>query len=157
MLRSTGRHRGQRGRTTLVGLISIIAVVVVAGGFGLRMLGGFGGSDFSEGSRAGVVVKLSKKGTAVKTWEGQLMLGVGVGGQGIASNIWNFSIEDAAVNPETGDRVVDEVQRALDSGWRVRLNYVEKHFVNPLAGDTTYRVTGVVFIPENSGTLRPPD
>ncbi len=84
--------------------IAIIAILLVAIG------AAFKGCSTSEGSRAGIVTKLSNKGLAIKSWEGELMLG-----NGSASSTWAFSISN--------DDIAKQVQEALKSGKRVELRY----------------------------------
>ncbi|MCM2312511.1 MAG: hypothetical protein NDI84_14015, partial [Steroidobacteraceae bacterium] len=50
--------------------------------------------SYSEGERAGVLQKFSKRGWICKTYEGELAMYV-VGG--VAPQIWNFSARDEAV------------------------------------------------------------
>lgn len=68
--------------------------------------------SYSEGERAGVLQKFSKRGWVCKTHEGELALYV-VGG--IAPQIWDFSVRD--------DAVVDALHQAV--GRQVRLHYTE--------------------------------
>ncbi|NQY06279.1 MAG: hypothetical protein HRT68_08875, partial [Flavobacteriaceae bacterium] len=49
---------------------------------------------YSEGSRAGQLIKISKKGILFKTYEGQLNTGGFQMSEGIQGNIWEFSITD---------------------------------------------------------------
>ena len=67
---------------------------------------------YSEGERAGVLQKFSKKGWLCKTYEGELALYV-VGG--VAPQIWHFSTRDA------------DLAKALSQavGQQIRLNYTE--------------------------------
>src|SRR3954462_9017785 len=50
--------------------------------------------SYSEGERAGLLQKFSKRGWVCKTYEGELALYV-VGG--VAPQIWHFSVRDDAV------------------------------------------------------------
>ena len=93
-----------------------------------------GGWTYSEGSRAGVIVKFSKKGTFMKTWEGELSMGAV--DQGGVREKWEFSVE-------SGTDMVGRVQDAMDSGHRVKLNYRQQWRVQPWKGKTDYFVTGV--------------
>lgn len=114
-------------------LFMILGVVLLLG-----LLGGsfavFG--SFSEGYRAGTVMKLSKKGFVFKTLEGQLNMGGAAGSEGsdIASSVWSFSVDRGDV------QVVQAIEEAVDSGSRVKLHYKEKFYQFSWRGDTKYFV-----------------
>jgi hypothetical protein len=87
--------------------------------------------SYSEGERAGVMQKFSKRGWVCKTYEGELAMYV-VGG--IAPQIWNFSVRD--------DGVVQQLHAAV--GQQVRLRYAEhRGLPTDCFGETDYFVTGV--------------
>lgn len=95
---------------------------------------------YSDGTRAGMVIKLSKRGVVFKTWEGQLNLQTfgAVTANGNALNeVFNFSVE-------TGE---DSLYRVLEeaslSGERVNLHYVERYARLPWRGESTYFITHV--------------
>lgn len=67
---------------------------------------------YSEGERAGVLQKFSKKGWICKTYEGELALYV-VGG--VAPQIWHFSTRD--------EQLAEKLLKAV--GEQVRLHYSE--------------------------------
>jgi hypothetical protein len=81
---------------------------------------------YSEGERAGVLQKFSKRGWLCKTYEGELALYV-VGG--IAPQIWHFSVRD--------DAVAEQLRQAV--GTQVRVHY-EEHRGLPTScfGETDY-------------------
>lgn len=91
-------------------VLLIIAAVIVVGlvGWTLFTLSW----SYSEGQRAGVLQKFSKKGWICKTYEGELALYV-VGG--VAPQIWHFSTRD--------EQVAQNLQKAV--GKQVRLQYSE--------------------------------
>lgn len=94
--------------------------------------------SYSEGYRAGNVMKLSKKGVIFKTWEGELNVGgLQGGGEGgdMATTVWSFSVSN--------DEVVKQIEKAVDDGSKVKLHYVEKYFQLDFCGDTKYFVTEV--------------
>jgi len=99
------KRRGRFGRILLV----LLALVVVIGAawtwFSLSWA-------YSEGERAGVLQKFSKKGWICKTYEGELALYV-VGG--VAPQIWYFSTRDEKVAQQLGAAV----------GNHIRLHYTE--------------------------------
>ncbi len=84
--------------------------------------------NLSDGTRTGVLFKISKKGIIFKTYEGQIHLG----GSNIMSNqsVWEFSAKD--------DNVYQEIQKY--EGKNVKLHY--KQLLNPFPwqGDTDYIV-----------------
>jgi hypothetical protein len=84
--------------------------------------------SYSEGERAGVLQKFSKKGFVCKTYEGELALYI-VGG--MAPQIWNFTVRDEAL--------AEQLSRAV--GQSLRLHYQE-HLGVPTScfGDTGYYV-----------------
>jgi hypothetical protein len=93
---------------------------------------------YSEGNRAGVVVKFSKKGYLLKTYEGELNMG----GMGNLPNtaqqnmLWNFSVKD---------QVVADTLMNLE-GRKVSLHYKEIIKNMPWQGETKYFVDGVKLI-----------
>lgn len=94
-------------------------------------------ANYSNGVRAGVIQKFSKKGYVFKTWEGQLFQGTTVAGYAgnatpLSGTIWDFSVD--CNNKE----VVDAINKALISGKRVTLHYKEKYYKFSWRGDTKY-------------------
>ncbi|MEM6320057.1 MAG: hypothetical protein AAF960_20460 [Bacteroidota bacterium] len=96
----------------------------------------FANMDYSVGSRAGELIKISEKGVVFKTYEGQLSLGgVSMTGSGEPNigNVWDFSVTDEAVFEK-----MDQLR-----GKKVILTYREKYRTLPWRGDTKYLVTEV--------------
>jgi hypothetical protein len=89
---------------------------------------------YSEGNRAGVLIKFSKKGYVFKTYEGEL----NVGGMGNLPNtaqmnqIWLFSVSNQAV--------ADSLM--LLEGKKVSLHYNQVEKPLPWNGETTSYVDG---------------
>ncbi len=111
--------------------------VVLLGLIGTALFFGVSNMTYSEGTRAGYLIKISKKGFVFKTHEGQLNLG-GVGSAGevtaiVGNDIWEFSVSD--------DAVYQKLQEY--EGKRVSLNYKEKMRSFPWQGDTNYFVYDV--------------
>ena len=101
---------------------------------------------YSEGYRAGTIIKMSKKGILFKTHEGQLNTGGGFGSDGdVTSSIWHFSI--ARRNSE----VLKQIEDAVDTGQRVKLHYKEMFFKHSWIGDTKYFVYKVEASGESAG------
>ena len=87
--------------------------------------------SYSDGTRAGIVQKLSNKGWLCKTWEGELAMSTV---PGVAPTLWHFTIRD--------DRVAEQVTAML--GRTVVLHYKEHRGVpTSCFGETTYFVDSV--------------
>jgi hypothetical protein len=97
---------------------------------------------FSDGTRVGSLVKLSRRGYVFKTFEGQLQVGGMTDGTGsFSSSTWDFSVD------EDNEQVVNMLNQAMKTGQRVSLHYEEKFFQLPWNGDTKYFVVAVELIP----------
>ena len=85
----------------------------------------------SEGTRSGMLFKISKKGKVFKTYEGQIQLA----GAAMMNkqSIWEFSVVDAAVYGE---------MQTME-GKNVRLHYKEVVHAFPWQGETNYLVYDV--------------
>jgi len=96
--------------------------------------------NYSEGSRTGVVTKISHKGIIFKSWEGQLNQGRfrnqtdANGNISVVANVLNFNVQ----NPN----VVIQLQDAMKSGRSVELVY-SQYFISPLTQDSSYVITAV--------------
>jgi len=84
--------------------------------------------SYSQGYRAGELVKFSKKGVFYKTWEGQIS-------QEATQPLWNFSVQD---NEPDVIRQLKNLQ-----GQNVKLTYKERFKTFPWWGDTHYFVIAV--------------
>ncbi len=84
---------------------------------------------FSEGYRAGELIKISHKGIIFKTWEGEISQGVS------EAQIFKFSIED-------DEKEVIEALKDLQ-GHQVKLTYKERFATFPWLGDTKYYITHI--------------
>ncbi len=121
-------------------LILLLVVIVGVGGY-------FAFGNYSEGFRAGTVIKLSHKGVLFKTYEGQLNLGMvlneGANGasQTEVSNQWEFSV------PQKDTATLRALEAAMLSGHRAKLHYQEKFMRLPWRGETSYWVTSVEALP----------
>ena len=86
-------------------------------------------AHYSEGIRAGELVKFSHKGVIIKTWEGQIS-------QGVSESLqFEFSVEDSQ----------DQVKQDLMNlqGKYVKLHYFERYKTLFWLGDTKYFITKV--------------
>jgi hypothetical protein len=87
--------------------------------------------SYSEGERAGILQKFSRKGWICKTYEGELAMSIV---PGVTPTIWNFSVRD--------EDVVPQLYAAL--GKRVVLHYKEHRGVpTSCFGSTAYFVERV--------------
>ena len=84
---------------------------------------------YSEGTRAGELIKFSHKGVIVKTWEGQISQGIS------GAQIFDFSVLDK------NDDVIQKLKEY--QGSYVKLTYVERYATFFFWGDTHYFVTDV--------------
>ena len=94
---------------------------------------------FSEGTRAGQLIKISKKGIVFKTHEGELNMGglrVGSSNDGLEGNLWQFSVLD--------ETVLEKLEAS--EGKRVKLSYKERFKAMPWQGDTNYYIVDVDLI-----------
>jgi len=87
--------------------------------------------SYSDGDRAGVLQKFSRKGWICKTWEGELAMTTV---PGVAPTLWEFTVRE--------DDVAQQINQAL--GQRVVLHYSEHRGVpSSCFGQTGYFVAGV--------------
>jgi hypothetical protein len=84
-----------------------------------------------DGTRTGVVVKLSYKGRFHRSWEGDLMLGGVQSGQ-----LWAFSLDPGDSSTAS---LAQAIQAAELSAKPVTLSY-HQHFIAPWHTDTNYLV-----------------
>lgn len=96
--------------------------------------------DYSQGSRAGVVTKFSRKGLVFKSWEGELNLGgfrnqTDVEGRSsVVANVFAFSV--------ISQEIATQIEDALRSGKRVELVY-RQWLVAPATQETCYAIVQV--------------
>jgi hypothetical protein len=94
---------------------------------------------YDEGVRAGIVVRISKKGVIFKTYEGQLNLesfGALRGTNPIAST-FDFSVSGS------DESVIKDLEAASLSGERVNLKYIKRYGSFPWRGETQYFIIQV--------------
>lgn len=114
-------------------LIWIILIVVVGLVIYLLFATEF---TYSDGNRAGRLIKFSHKGFIFKTYEGDLNLG-GINttnGGVLVNNMWQFSVSDPAV--------ADALSKA--EGKDITVHYKEKMNSLPWRGDSRYIVDKIV-------------
>lgn len=84
---------------------------------------------YSEGVRSGELIKISRKGVLVKTWEGEISQGIS------GAQIFSFSVLDK-------DQEV--IQKLKDfQGEYVKLYYIERYTTFIWLGDSHYFITAV--------------
>lgn len=95
--------------------------------------------NYSEGYRAGIVIKMSNKGYIFKTAEGQLDVeGLNASGKGTMSSVWNFSVD------KDNEELIKKLNEVSLSKERVQLKYEEKYAQLFWRGDTKYFITDVI-------------
>ena len=102
----------------------IILFIAIAGFFAFVYF-----VTYSEGVRAGELVKFSKKGVLFKTWEGEISQGVS------EAQIFKFSVEDNQT------QVIQDLNKY--QGRLVKLSYYERYVSLFWLGDTKYFITKV--------------
>ncbi|NNC50847.1 MAG: 6-phosphogluconate dehydrogenase [Flaviramulus sp.] len=102
----------------------LVLIIIIAGYFSFIYF-----VHYSEGVRAGKLVKFSNKGVIFKTWEGEISQGVS------ESQIFIFSVED---DEKTVIKDLDRFQ-----GKFVKLHYFERYKKLFWLGDTNYFITKV--------------
>lgn len=120
-------------RKTLLWVLAIL-LISSAGWVSLLYYG-----TYSEGVRAGTVIKLSRKGVVFKTWEGQLNISSfgALNSTNSLSEVFEFSIESDQ------EAIIKSLQEVSLSGERVNLHYVERYRTLPWRGSTKYFITRV--------------
>lgn len=98
---------------------------------------------YSEGTRTGLLRKLSHKGYMFKTWEGELQMSAVMiaddGTNNVAGgNVWTFSVKD--------DEAVKALQESESKGKRVTLHYKEYTKNIFWRGETRYFVDKVAIV-----------
>jgi hypothetical protein len=119
-----------RRRVWLIGLGVLVILFVL---FSLYLGLAFAWS-YSDGQRAGILQKFSRKGWICKTYEGELAMSIV---PGVTPTIWEFSVRDAAV--------VARLKSAI--GTRVALHYSEHRGIPTTCfGQTNYFVDSVTVV-----------
>jgi hypothetical protein len=129
------RGPGLRARLALV----LVAVLALGGLYTWLVLSW----DYSDGERAGLLQKFSRKGWVCKTYEGELAMYVVAG---VQPEIWHFSVRDAALAARLSTAV----------GQRVQLHYTEHRGVpTECFGETGYYVDRINTIGESAPAVTP--
>src|SRR5580704_18958959 len=135
---SDGRRRSSRfGRWLMIVLLLIVVGVGLWTWLTLSWA-------YSDGERAGVLQKFSRRGWVCKTQEGELAQYVVAG---VSPQIWEFSVRDPAVG--------DQLRKAV--GERVQLHYTEHPGVpTGCFADTRYFVDSVTIQGDAPGVFPSP-
>lgn len=84
---------------------------------------------YSEGVRAGELIKVSHKGVLFKTWEGEMSQGIS------GAQIFSFSVMDSE------EKVIADLKNL--QGQYVKVTYIERYRTFPWWGESTYFITHV--------------
>jgi hypothetical protein len=124
--------RDQRGLGKLHVLLGLVLIVALGAAYFWAMASW----SYSSGERAGWVQKLSRKGWACKTWEGEMAM---VSMPGSVAEKFLFTVRN--------DEVVEQINKLM--GRRVTLHYEEKvGLPTSCFGETRYYVTKVTLVEE---------
>lgn len=108
-------------------VIIIVLAVPVAGYIGFLY-----SATYSEGVRSGELIKVSRKGVAFKTWEGEISQGIS------GAQIFSFSVLDSE------EKVITDLKEM--EGKYVQVTYVERYRTFPWWGDTRYFIQDVKMV-----------
>jgi hypothetical protein len=126
-------RRGWRTRTKVILAAVLLSPLLIFGLYTLLVLKW----SYSDGYRAGILQKFSRKGYVCKTWEGELAMS---SVPGVAPTIWQFSVRDDSVARQLVDAMGE-------SSSRVRLHYTEHRGVpSECFGATNYFVDSVQLV-----------
>jgi hypothetical protein len=128
---------GDRLKSTTKKVVKIVVIGAVI--IGLAVFSFFYWGVYDEGVRAGMVLRISKKGMLFKTYEGQLNLQTfgALKGANPVMESFDFSVESG------NEKVIEDLQSAALSGERVNLHYIKRYTTFPWRGDTKYFITSV--------------
>lgn len=124
-------------KTTTKKVVKILVVVLVI--IAVAVFSFYYWGIYDEGVRAGMVLRISKKGVLFKTYEGQLNLQTfgALKGPNPIMESFDFSVETSSVE------VLKELEEVSLSGERVNLHYVKRYATFPWRGETKYFITKV--------------
>lgn len=128
------KPRSGRSIKKFLRLLSIIILILVLGIFSFLYFG-----IYDEGVRAGVVVRVSKKGVFFKTYEGQLNMETfgALKKNTPFMQSFDFSIEKSRKD------VIKDLEQASLTGERVNLHYIKRYIKIPWRGNTKYFIEEV--------------
>ena len=127
----------QKAKSTFKKMLAIAIIILI----GVILF--FYYANISNGSRAGVIVKISERGVLFKTYEGQ----IDIGSFGAVKDVNQLS-QTFQFSVEKGDtHIYEAIEKASLTGERVQIKYKEKYGILPWRGETTYFVYEVVTNP----------
>ncbi len=121
---------------TLVETLIIVAIIGLLAAMIVPLAGIPGGAfqNYANGTRAGVVTKMSNKGLFWKSWEAEMNTGGTVQGEnGAVASVFAFNVDPKAVL---------EIKTALENGKRVQVVY-RQWAIKPLSIENSHVVTEV--------------
>lgn len=99
------------------------------------------GIQYSEGTRIGVINKISQKGFPWKVYEGEMVLeGMLNRGESFGANTWDFSFDNFEKRGEDVSDLVFDVIRYMESGQKVKVSYKQQMATWPWRSSNTYLV-----------------
>ena len=123
----------RRPRRRVLRRVLIVSFLIIAAGLAIAYF--VCGMTYSEGTRTGILMKVSRKGFVFKTYEGEMNIGGISDGQGtiMPATVFRFSVAD------------DGVYRKLEQhqGARVTVRYKEVIHSFFWQGDTNYFIQEV--------------
>jgi hypothetical protein len=131
----TNQNNIQKKKSKLKKFVFISLTVFIVGWFIYFFICGM---TYSEGTRSGVLTKVSKKGYVFKTFEGELNVGGLNQGDGtiMPASIFKFSVE--------GEAIYNQLEK--EQGKKVILHYKERIKSFFWQGETNYFVQKVTFV-----------
>lgn len=106
----------------IISLVVLVLLLVIAG-----WVYWYYYNPYSEGTREGLVQKFSRKGSMLKTWEGEMQqVGFGVRGANYSSKVFYFSVSN--------DALADSLEHGAQ-GKIVRVHYVQYRRSLPWRGE----------------------
>lgn len=130
---------GRWVRTLAVG--GFLTWITLWGGCNLA----FNNYEYSKGTRTGMINKFSERGLIWKTYEGQMALeGMVSGGSYAGANVWDFSLDRQRRHGENTEELTKEIQTYLESGTKVKVDYIEPLRTWPWRSGTNYLIQKVV-------------
>ena len=119
--------------------------IVLAGALVWTGYQGIGnGIEYSQGIRTGMINKISEKGLFWKTYEGQMALeGIVSGNNSVGANVWDFSLDRQARHGENPKELAEKIRQYLETGTKVKVNYVEPLATWPWRSGTDYLIQSV--------------
>lgn len=126
-MQNTKNNLRQQGAGKVIFIVALVVIALPIAWTWLTL-----NWSYSEGERAGVLQKFSRKGWICKTYEGELAQYIV---SGVAPQIWNFTVRD--------EKIAEQLRAVV--GAKVQLHYAEHRGIpTNCFGDTGYYVDGFV-------------